>query len=86
MHTIKSLLAISLGTVALGPRVVAGAGGAYPTPDFSPNGHKIVFVGEIPRSKDYETAIYTVRVSGGGRELASSRFEAPKFAQWTLAP
>jgi Tol biopolymer transport system component len=75
-----------MGANGVGPRTVAGAGGAYPAPDFSPNGHNLAFVGEILRAKGYATAIYTVRVSGGGRRLASSKFEAPKLAQWTLRP
>lgn len=69
-----------------GPRTVTGTGGAYPAPDFSPNGRNLAFVGEIPRAKGYATAIYTVRVAGGGRKLASAKLEAPKFAQWTLRP
>jgi Tol biopolymer transport system component len=69
-----------------GTRTVTAAGGAYPDPDFSPNGRNLAFVGEVPHAKGYATAIYTVRAAGGGRRLASSRFEAPKFAQWALRP
>jgi Tol biopolymer transport system component len=69
-----------------GLRTVASTGGTYPDPDYSPNGRNLAFVGEVPRAKGYASAIYTVRASGGGRKLASSRFEAPKLAQWTLRP
>lgn len=69
-----------------GMKTVTGTGSAYPDPDYSPNGRNLAFVGEIPHAKGYSTAIYTVRASGGGRRLASSRFEAPKLAQWTLRP
>jgi Tol biopolymer transport system component len=75
-----------MGANGVGARALTGTGGAYPDPDFSPNGRNLAFVGEVPRAKDYESAIYTVRVSGGGRKLASGKFEAPKFAQWTLRP
>lgn len=66
------------------PRIVASTGTAYPDPDFSPSGRSIAFVGEIPHAPHgYESALYTVRASGAGRALASSRFEFPGLPQWT---
>jgi Tol biopolymer transport system component len=63
---------------------VTSTGREYPDPDFAPSGRSIAFVGEIPHAKGgYESAIYTVRTSGVGRHLASSRFEFPGLAQWT---
>lgn len=58
-----------------GLRKVTSTGGTYPDPDYSPNGRNLVFVGEIPHARGYDTAIYTVRTSGAARKLASSRFE-----------
>jgi hypothetical protein len=68
-----------------GERKVTSSGREYPDPDFSPSGRSIAFIGEVPHAKGgYESAIYTVRTSGGGRHLASSRFEFPGLPQWTL--
>ncbi|HSS32137.1 MAG TPA: hypothetical protein VLL27_02520 [Solirubrobacterales bacterium] len=67
-----------------GERKVTSTGREYPDPDFAPSGRSIAFVGEIPHAKGgYESAIYTVRTSGAGRHLASSRFEFPGLPQWT---
>lgn len=65
-----------------GLRTVASTGGEYPDPDYSPSGRSIAFVGEVP-GRGYDTAIYTVRVSGKGRALASAAFEFPGLPQWT---
>jgi|SRR5881394_559822 len=46
----------------------------------------LVFFGEIPHARGYDTAIYTVRTSGAGRKLASSRFEFAGLPQWMLRP
>ncbi len=69
-----------------GQRKVTSTGGTYPDPDYSPNGRNLVFFGEIPHARGYDTAIYTVRTSGAGRKLASSRFEFAGLPQWTLRP
>lgn len=66
-----------------GLRAVASTGGEYPDPDYSPSGRSIAFVGEVPGTRGYETAIYTVRASGRGRALASAAFELPGLPQWT---
>lgn len=77
------------GTVAVvpaeggGARTVVSTGGAYPDPDYSPNGVNLAFVGEVPHARGYDTAIYTVRVSGRYRALASSVFDSPGLPQWT---
>jgi WD40-like Beta Propeller Repeat len=68
-----------------GLRTVTSAGGEYPDPDWSPNGRNIAFIGEVPNAPGgYTSAIYTVRASGAGRALVSSRFEFPGLPQWTL--
>jgi dipeptidyl aminopeptidase/acylaminoacyl peptidase len=67
-----------------GLRTVTSTGGTYPDPDYSPNGRNLVFVGEIPHARGYDTAIYTVRTSGAGRKPVSSRFEDAGLPQWTL--
>jgi Tol biopolymer transport system component len=81
------------GTVATirsngtGLRTVVSTGGTYPDPDYSPSGKSIAFVGEIPHRRGYDTAIYTVRTSGGGRALVSKLpFVAQGLPQWTLRP
>lgn len=67
-----------------GERKVTSTGREYPDPDYSPSGRSIAFIGEVPHAKGgYESAIYTVRTSGAGRHLASSRFEFPGLPQWT---
>lgn len=64
---------------------VTSTGREYPDPDYSPSGRAIAFIGEVPHAPGgYTTAIYTVRTSGAGRALASSRFEFPGLPQWTL--
>jgi len=72
---------------------VTSTGGTYPDPDYSPNGRNLVFLGEIPHARGYDTAIYTVRTSGAGRALVSSSralvsssFEDAGLLQWTLRP
>ncbi len=76
-----------------GLRKVISTGGTYPDPDYSPNGRNLVFLGEIPHARGYDTAIYTVRTSGTGRAfvsssraLVSSSFEDAGLLQWTLRP
>jgi Tol biopolymer transport system component len=68
-----------------GLRKVTSTGREYPDPDYAPSGRSIAFIGEVPHAPGgYTTAIYTVRTSGTGRTLASSRFEFPELPQWTL--
>ncbi len=69
-----------------GPRVIASTGGEYPDPDYSPNGKNLVFVGEVPGRRGFDSAIYTVRASGTGRALVSGAYEYPGLPQWTLRP
>lgn len=69
-----------------GLRRVVSTGGTYPDPDYSPNGRNLVFIGEIPHARGYDTAIYTVRTSGAARKLVSSSFEFAGLPQWTLRP
>ncbi|HZO07599.1 MAG TPA: hypothetical protein VFB52_14510 [Solirubrobacterales bacterium] len=79
------------GTIAVaradgsGVRTLTATGSEWPDPDFSPNGRSLVFVGELP-GRGYDTALYTVRTSGGGRTIASRAYEYPELAQWTLRP
>jgi Tol biopolymer transport system component len=69
-----------------GPRVVTSTGGEYPDPDYSPNGRNLAFVSEVLGARGYDTALYTVRASGGGRTLVSGAFEYSELPQWTLRP
>jgi len=70
-----------------GLRTVTSTEGEYPDPDYSPNGRNLAFVGEVPHERGlYESALYTVGSSGGGRSLVSSAFEYPELPQWTMRP
>lgn len=67
-------------------RQVTSTGLEYPDPDYSPNGRNLVFAGQVPGARPYESALYTVRVSGAARRLLTSRFEDPGLPQWTVRP
>lgn len=69
-----------------GLRTLSSTFGEYPEPDFSPNGRNLAYVAEIPKKGLYESALYTVRASGGQRSLVTRAFEHPVGAQWTLRP
>jgi Tol biopolymer transport system component len=64
-------------------RRVASTGLEYPDPDYSPNGRGLVFVGQVPSSRPYENALYTVRASGAARRLLVSGSDDPGLPQWT---
>lgn len=75
-----------IGADGSGLRTLTSTYGEYPEPDFSPNGRNLAYVAEIPKKGLYESAIYTVRASGGHRSLVTRAFEYPLGAQWTLRP
>lgn len=75
-----------VGTDGGGLRTLTSTYGEYPEPDFSPNGRNLAYVAEIPKKGLYESALYTVRASGGHRTLVTRAFEQPLGAQWTLRP
>lgn len=75
-----------VGADGSGLRTLASTYGEYPEPDFSPNGRNLAYVAEIPKKGLYESALYTVRASGGHRSLVTRAFEYPLGAQWTLRP
>ncbi len=75
-----------VGTDGGGLRTLTSTYGEYPEPDFSPNGRNLAYVAEIPKKGLYESALYTVRASGGHRTLVTRAFEHPLGAQWTLRP
>jgi hypothetical protein len=64
-------------------RQVTSTGLEYPDPDYSPNGRNLVFAGQVPGARPYESALYTVRASGGARKLLARGFEDPGLPQWT---
>lgn len=73
-------------TGGTGQRRVTGTGLEYPDPDYSPNGRSLVFVGQVPGARPYESALYTVRTSGSVRRLLTRRFEDPGLPQWAARP
>lgn len=75
-----------VGADGSGLRTLTSTYGEYPEPDFSPSGRNLAYVAEIPKKGLYESALYTVRASGGQRSLVSRAFEHPLGAQWTLRP
>ena len=84
-RTHRGSIAIA-GADGSGPRTLTSTYGEYPEPDFSPNGRNLAYVAEIPKKGLYESALYTVRASGGHRSLVTRAFENPLGAQWTLRP
>jgi hypothetical protein len=67
-------------------RQVTSTGLEYPDPDYSPNGRSLVFVGQVPGARPYDSALYTVRTNGTARRLLTSRPEDPGLPQWTVRP
>ena len=62
-------------------RHVTGTGLEYPDPDYSPHGRSLVFVGQVPGARPYESALCTVRASGSARRLLTGSFEDPGLAR-----
>jgi Tol biopolymer transport system component len=76
-----------IGADGSNQRIVTSTGREYPDPDYSPNGRNLAFIGEVPNAPHgYESAIYTVRISGAARNRVPSPFEIPELPQWTLRP
>jgi hypothetical protein len=59
-------------------RTVTRIGLEFPDPDFSPNGENVVYVGDVGRS----SGIFTVRVSGARKRLASGAFPTARLPNW----